>query len=170
MSLDRGTAITRHTDNKDSRDEMVPLHAVVVEHLRTLADASVGTEPGADLVFWWPHHERTLWTDFYRLQLAAGIPTTCGKQEAPYRLKPKKPRKKPLPPPHQHTTSCGLYGFHDERRAFATCNAEKLSADALQSMMRHKSYQTTKRYINATKQLTRTADALYVPEALRTND
>ena len=36
LDLEAGTAITRHSDNKGKRDERVPLHAVVVEHLRVL--------------------------------------------------------------------------------------------------------------------------------------
>ena len=34
-------------------------------------------------------------------------------------------------------------------------------------MMRHKSYETTKRYINMARQLNRAADDLYVPEVLK---
>ena len=59
------------------------------------------------------------------------------------------------------------YGFHDLRRAFATVNAEKLTADALQALMRHKSYSTTQRYINIARQLNRAVDSLYVPDVLR---
>ena len=44
---------------------------------------------------------------------------------------------------HEHTDACHLYGFHDFRRAFATRTPCGWS-DALQSLMRHKSYLTTK--------------------------
>ena len=70
---------------------------------------------------------------------------------------------------HEHTDACYLYGFHDLRRAFATVNAETLSADALQALMRHKSYQTTRRYINMAQQISRSVEHLYVPEILRTS-
>jgi integrase len=55
------------------------------------------------------------------------------------------------------------YGFHDLRRAFATMNADKLTADALQVLMQHRDYQTTQRYINMARQLRPAAQALYVP-------
>ena len=47
VSLDRGHAITRHGDNKGGRDERMPLHQVVVEHLRKIVDFG-------PLVFEWP--------------------------------------------------------------------------------------------------------------------
>lgn len=34
LDLNAGTAITRHTDNKGKRNDVVPLHPIVVEHLR----------------------------------------------------------------------------------------------------------------------------------------
>jgi hypothetical protein len=46
-------------------------------------------------------------------------------------------------------------------------NAETLSADALQSLMRHKSYQTTQRYINMANQLDRSVAGLHVPDVLK---
>jgi len=143
VSLDAGTAITRHEDNKGCRDERVPLHPVVVEHLRQIVDFG-------PTVFPWPHHERTLWADFAKIQEEAGIHLPCHEN-------------------HEHTPACHLYGFHDLRRAFATMNAERLTGDALQSLMRHKSYQTTQRYINMARQLDQSVEALHVPEVLRTS-
>ena len=46
-------------------------------------------------------------------------------------------------------------------------NAGKLSADALQKLMRHRSYTTTQRYINMAQQLNRSVEKLHVPEVLR---
>jgi integrase len=67
----------------------------------------------------------------------------------------------------RHTTdACHLYGFHDIRRAFATENAEKLSAGELQALMRRKSYTTTQGHINTAKRLNRTAEKLHVPAVL----
>ena len=124
-----------------NRDELVPLHPVVVEHLRKIASF----EP---TVFPWPHHRRTLDTQFHAIQKSAGIHLSC-------------------PDDHAHTDACHLYGFHDLRRAFATANAETLSADALQALMRHKSYTTTQRYISMTSQVNRSVENLHVPEVLR---
>jgi hypothetical protein len=43
-------------------------------------------------------------------------------------------------------------------------NAEKLTPDTLQLLMRHKSYQTPQRYINMFRQVDATVEALYVPD------
>jgi integrase len=67
-------------------------------------------------------------------------------------------------------TAAGIkdfYGFHDLRRAFATMNAPRLTADALQHLMQHKSYTTTQRYINMARQDDQAVAALYVPEVLQ---
>ena len=141
VSLDKGTAITRHADNKGKRDDQISLHPIVVEHLRKIVDFG-------SLVFYWPHHRRTLWVDFGRIQDAAGIHLPCHEE-------------------HEHNATCHRYGFHDLRRAFATANAQTLSADALQRLMRHRSYTTTQRYINMAEQVSRAVDNLFVPEVLK---
>jgi hypothetical protein len=46
-------------------------------------------------------------------------------------------------------------------------NADKLTPDALQALMRHKSYQTTQFYINMTRQMDAAVAGLHVPEVLR---
>lgn len=130
LDLVAGTAITRAADNKAGRDERVPLHPVVIEHLRRIEDFG-------PLVFPWPHHERTLWVDFRKIQKAAGI------------------------------AGSDAYGFHDLRRAFATQNALTLTADGLQTLMRHKSYTTTQRYISMARQLDQAVQGLHVPEVLK---
>jgi integrase len=149
VSLDKATAVTWHEDNKGKRDEVVPLHPVVVEHLRKLVDFG-------PMVFPWPHHERTLYVEFARIQRAA-------KDEKGERIVDLLCREK-----HEHTDSCHLYGFHDFRRAFATQNALRLTENALQALMRHKSYLTTKRYINMARQLDGAVEQLHVPEFLKT--
>lgn len=143
LHLEKGTAITRADDNKGKRDELVPLHPVVVDHLKLLAGFT-------ELIFPWPHNRRALWREFTRIQQNAGIHLPCHGD-------------------HEHTPACHSYGFHDCRRAFATPNAETLSADALQALMRHKSYTTTQRYINMASQLNRSVEGLYVPDVLRKN-
>ncbi|MDZ4780051.1 MAG: hypothetical protein SGJ19_07360 [Planctomycetia bacterium] len=62
-----------------------------------------------------------------------------------------------------------MYGLHDLRRAFATLNAERLTGDALQALLRHKSYRSTKRYIAVARQLNRAIESLYVPELQAVN-
>jgi integrase len=64
---------------------------------------------------------------------------------------------------HKHTRFCHVYGFHDLRRAFATMNAANMTGDALQKLMRHQSYETTKRYINLARQMAPAVANLYVP-------
>jgi integrase len=141
LDLEAGTAITRGEDNKGKRDEKIKLHPVVVEHLKRLA----GFDPH---VFPWDHNHRTLYSEFARIQEAAGIKLPCHKE-------------------HEHTRFCYVYGFHDLRRAFATMNADKLTPDALQALMRHKSYQTTQVYINMARQMDAAVAGLHVPEVLK---
>jgi integrase len=141
LDLDAGTAITRAEDNKAKRDELVKLHPVVIEHLRKLACFD-------PCVFPWNHDRRTLHTIFAEVQEAAGVRLSCDQR-------------------HEHTRFCHVYGFHDLRRAFATMNADKLTPDALQALMRHKSYQTTQVYINMARQLDAAIASLHVPEVLK---
>jgi integrase len=141
LDLEAGTAVTLAEDNKPKRDARVKLHPAVVEHLRRLAGFDV-------VVFPWNHNRRTLDTEWARIQEAAGI-------------------KLPCPKNHQHTRYCHVYGFHDLRRAFATMNADKLSADALQMLMRHKSYTTTQLYIAMARQMDEVVDKLHIPDVLR---
>lgn len=141
LDLDDATAITRFEDNKGKRDDRVKLHPVVIEHLKRLT----GFESS---VFPWNYDRRTLDDEFHRIQEAAGIKLPCRGQ-------------------HEHTPACHAYGFHDLRRAFATMNADKLTPDALQALMRHKSYQTTQVYINLTRQLDDAVASLHVPDVLK---
>jgi integrase len=141
LDLEAGTAVSLAEDNKGKRDERVKLHPVVIDHLRRLA----GFGP---VVFPWNHNGRTLYTAFARIQEAAGINLPC-------------------PKGHTHTRYCHVYGFHDLRRAFATMNADKLTPDALQTLMRHKSYQTTQLYINMARQMDEAVASLHVPDVLK---
>jgi integrase len=141
LDLDAATVINRWDDSKGKRDSLVKLHPVVVDHLRRL--------PGfGPCVMPWDHSERTIYDEFARIQEAAGLHLAC--------------REK-----HEHNRHCHVYGFHDLRRAFATMNADKLTPDALQALMRHKSYQTTQRYINMSRQMDAAVAGLHVPEVLR---
>lgn len=141
VDLKEGTALTRAEDNKGGRDDLIRLHPVVVEHLKAVVSF-------APFVFHWPHTQCRLDVEFDRVQAGAGIALQCKRN-------------------HQHTDACSYYGFHDMRRAFATLNAPRLTADALQKLMRHKNYATTKRYINLASQLDAAVESLHVPEVLR---
>lgn len=142
LNLDRGELITRWDDTKADRDEVIPLHPVVVEHLKTI----VGADP---LVFPWGLDPRTLWVEFARIQKEAGIHLPCRER-------------------HTHTPSCHVYGFHDFRRAFATVNAPRLKPEVLQRLMRHKSYQTTQKfYINPASQMQDAITDMPIPNVLK---
>jgi integrase len=141
MDLKNAVLITRAADNKGKRDEVLPLHSVVVAHLQKIRS-------NAPLVFPWPHDPRTLWVEFGRIQRAAGIHLPCPEQ-------------------HRHTDACHVYGFHDLRRAFATVNAPRLKPEALQRLMRHKSYKTTLGYINLANQVEDAVRTMPVPGALQ---
>jgi integrase len=143
LNLAAGTAVTRFEASKGKRDALVKLHPMVIEHLKPLA----GVSPR---VFPWGHDERTLYDEFARIQEAAGVKIPCKVRG-----------------PHEHTRFCHLYGFHDLRRAFATMNADKLTPDALQALMRHESYQTTQRYVNMARQMDAAVASLHVPEVLK---
>ena len=141
LSLDEGFALSRHDDNKGKRDAQVPLHPVAVEHLRRLRHFDV-------CIFPWNYDRTTLQNEFRRLQQAANINLPCRGS-------------------HKHTDACHAYGFHDLRRAFATMNADRMTGDALQHLMQHRSYATTQRYINMTRQLNEAVAALHVPDVLK---
>lgn len=102
-------------------------------------------------MFRWGHDERTLWEEFGRIQREAGIKLHC-------------------PDNHEHTPACHVYGFHDFRPAFATVNAPRMKPEALQKLMRHKSYLTTHGYVNLTNQLDEAVKSISTPETLKQPD
>jgi integrase len=138
LDLETGQAVTRAADNKAKRDERVKLHPFALDHLRKLAHFD-------PRVFPWNHNRTILQRQFAAIQEAAGIHLPC-------------------PGEHKHSRFCHVYGFHDLRRAFATMNADKLTPDALQALMRHKSYQTTQVYINMARQMDQAVAVLHVPD------
>lgn len=87
------------------------------------------------MVFPWPHSPKALHDEFWGIQDTAGVKRRDGER----------------------------YGFHDLRRGFATLNADRVSAEVLQRIMRHKSYTTTQRYIDAGRMM-QSPGNLYVPE------
>jgi integrase len=66
VDLEAGTAFSHAADNKGKRDQLVPLHPVVVEHLKRLA----GFTP---VFFPWSRSRRAVFEEFERIQKAAGV-------------------------------------------------------------------------------------------------
>jgi len=89
------------------------------------------------VMFPWDRAERALYVEFARLQKAAGV----------------KPSNRE-----------GRYGFHDLRRAFATMNVDRLTAEQLRDLMQHKSATTTERYIKMARNLAPALQNLHVPD------
>jgi integrase len=107
---------------KGNRDQRVPVHAIVVDHLRRLKSFQPTVVPWLRIVDGRTAiaNRRTLFDEFYRIQQAAGVKPDGRKDR---------------------------YGFHDFRRAFATMNALNMTGDALQHLMQRRDYSTTQRYI-----------------------
>jgi hypothetical protein len=80
LDMDAGTAVSLAAENKGKRDELVKVHPAVIEHLRRLA----GFTP---TLFPWNHDRRTLYVQFNRIQIAAGIRLPCSEE-------------------HEHTAAC----------------------------------------------------------------
>jgi integrase len=72
VDLDQGFALSRYADNKGKRDAKVPLHPLIVEHLRKLAGFS-------ERMFPWPLGERRVFTELHRVQEQASIRPEGGK-------------------------------------------------------------------------------------------
>ena len=66
VDLEAGFAVSRAADNKGKRDQRVPLHPLVVEHLRKIVSFS-------PLVFSWPHPRRSLFDQLHAIQAAAKV-------------------------------------------------------------------------------------------------
>jgi integrase len=139
VDLDGATIMSRAEDNKGKRDQKVPVHAIVVEHLRRVKSFQPTVFPWLRIIGsrTMPANKRTLWDEFARLQKEAGVKPEGRKEQ---------------------------FGFHDFRRAFATMNAEKMTPDTLQFLMQHREYTTTQRYINLARQLNPAVQDLYVPD------
>jgi integrase len=143
LDLETGAVLTRAYDNKGGRDDRDYLTAAALEHVRR----TVGFQP---LVFYWPHDRRTLDTELHRIQEVAGINLPCPDADR-----------------HECTDACHRYGFHSLRRGHATLNADGMTAPVLQRKMRHRSFQTTLRYINLSDKMKKATEQVYVPEFLR---
>ncbi len=138
VDLDAGTAISQAEHNKGKRDCFIPLHKIVVEHLRKIQTF------GQTHVFAWDTNRRALWDCFAAIQQAAKLPDG-----------------KPMP---KGGKGGHWYGFHDLRRGFATMNAGSMDLFQLQALMQHKTLTTTKLYVNMANRLTKAVEGLYIPD------
>ncbi len=132
------TAFGAAGDAKGRRDSLVALHPVMVDHLLRMTGDT-------ETFFDWPNHRRSLDIEFHRLQREAGINLDCHER-------------------HAHTPACHVYSWHDMRRAFATLNAAHMTAETLQHLMQHKSYQTTQGYIQYAGDASPMLPKLFVPD------
>ena len=137
IDIEAGTALSRADSNKGRRDQLIPLHPLVIQYLKPL------TASFNPLVFPWNHNNRTLWSEFARIQEATQIAD-----------------KSPMP---KCGKNGGWYGFHDLRRGFATVNAASMDLFELQSLMQHRSLATTQGYISMAERLQKPVNNLFVP-------
>lgn len=145
VDLSNGTAIARVVEgNKGKREERIPLHPLVIDHLKPLAGSF------DELVFPWTDNPRNLWLEFQRIQQAAqladGSPMPKGGKRGDW------------------------YGFHDLRRGFATMNAGSMDLFELQGLMQHRTLETTREYVNMAKRYNETVKNLFVPQNLRISE
>ena len=66
LDLEGGIARVDADSTKGRREARIELHPVVIYHLRAIIEFQ-------PFVFDWPHHERTLWTDFNTLKQKANL-------------------------------------------------------------------------------------------------
>jgi hypothetical protein len=109
-------------------------------------------------VFPWNHICETLWIEFSRIQENAKIVEFDANGN---------PEEKPMP-------KCGKggqwHGFRDFGRAFATVNRKNVDLFDLQTMMQHKSLETTKVYVRMDEEMEKVIQGLFVPDVLRKSE
>lgn len=141
VHLDKGYLKVWHNLTKAKRDDTIPLHPVVVAHLKQIQDIGQG-------VFEWPLGERALLDEFHRLQREAGIHLDCRDD-------------------HEHTATCHVYGFHSLKKACGTLNAARLPEAVLGAFMRHSSPEVTRKYYqNREGVLDGCLAGMYVPKSV----
>lgn len=139
LDFETGILSARYQNEKRKRDDRVRVPDVLTEALRPIWTT--------DYPMRWDKSRKRLYDFFNRLQAIAGIHLPCNED-------------------HAHTLACHTYGFHDLRRGFATINARTISADELQKLMKHRSYSTTKRYINMADRVQNEPSKVYIPDVL----
>ncbi len=143
VNFDTGVATTRAETNKGRKDAIISIPRPVLSFLEPLRGFR-------EDVFGWDHDRKRLQKQFDAIQTAAGIALPCN-----------------IRTEHQCTAACHRYTFHDLRRGFATNNADRLTAEVLQRLMRHASYQTTQGYIKFAKAVKPTMIDVFVPDVLK---
>lgn len=141
LDYETGKIVVRAKNAKGGRDDIDYLPDIALEHLRTIRSL----EPN---VFPWPQSKSTLWREFQRIQLSAGIHLDCHED-------------------HEHTPACHTYGFHSTRYSYGTANADLLPMPVLQKKMRHANPETTLRYIALAGKMKTAAEQVHIPAFLR---
>lgn len=113
-------------DDKCGCDRVKPLHHVVVLHLLRIRTSS-------ELVFPWPHSERTFYRQWHAIQDCAEIPA------------------------ERH------FGLHDLKRTAGTIYASTSSAWVVQAMLDHSSITTSRSYVNPSGALRPAVDGFPLP-------
>ena len=143
VHLDEGNLVVRHNQAKGRRDDVIPLHPVVIEHLRRITD--YGTK-----VFDWPLRREVLWKEWGRIQKKGGVNRSCTEE-------------------HVHSPRCHVYGFHALKKACGTLNAKRLPKSVLNAFMRHRAFATTEKYyLNHDKLVEGVTDTMFVPKSAQT--
>ncbi|MCH8922387.1 MAG: site-specific integrase [Planctomycetes bacterium] len=141
VRLDENYLTVRHSRSKAKRDDTIPLHSVVVDHLRKITDVGL-------TVFDWPLRKRDLYDQWHAIQEAAEIHLPCLDDGE-----------------HECTPSCHVYGFHSLKKACGTLNAARLPEAALNAFMRHSSGETTRKYYQNGRRIAEAVvDSMYVPK------
>jgi integrase len=120
VDLDTGRVLSRAADLKQRKDTRPEIRAAL-PYLEKIAGSDPRLLP-------WNHSKRNLYTEFARIQEAAGIHVPC-----PDAGKPK----------HKCSDSCHQYGFHGFRYAHARYNYQNPD---LQNQMGHACAATTEHY------------------------
>jgi len=72
VDLEAGTVLSRWQHNKGKRDQLIPLHPIVIDHLKPLRNFGA-------LVFPWNHGRRRIYDEFKAIRKAAGLPEESGR-------------------------------------------------------------------------------------------
>ncbi len=115
-----GRVLSRASDLKQRKDTR-PEISGALPYLRKIRGVDPRLLP-------WNHHKRTLYSQFYKIQRAAGIDLPCLRADDPG---------------HECGEACGLYGFHSFRYAHARFNHDN---PELQEQMGHATAATTDHY------------------------